>query len=233
MRPPGEGAIGRHIRLGNTTHTGRPGRLDLGDVRLKIASCLAAAVLFLAAPAAALPMLVVEFGGTTAAGRVPIGGTLEITVRAVEIPAGAPGSAGQTGLFGYGFALLFDATALSVATPPGDASGFNAATRVSLPGIVGATANRFLLPGDGPTGELVLASFALTADRRGVFTLQLTGFHHDLDGQPTGGDNVLYDGTELDASLSPFFTSALVEVPEPAGAGLLATGLLMALPRRR
>jgi hypothetical protein len=130
------------------------------------------------------------------------------SVLASGVPAGADGK----GLFGFGFMLGFDPSALAITTPLIDDLWTGMAATVADPGVVGATANRF---GEtsGPWGDgIPLASVEITALAAGDFELVLASF--------TGpGDNVLFDGYSLDEEGAEFFPTELpsVTVSEPGG----------------
>jgi hypothetical protein len=150
--------------------------------------------------ARAIPMLILDIDGQGAAATIAPGATVTASVLASEIPAGTD----PEGLFGFGFVLEFDAMGLSITTPQVDDllwTGLSAT--LSETGRVGATANRFG-EANGPSGDgILLATVEITALAMGDFWLDLTPF--------TGpGDNVLFDGTVLDAEPHLFFTSGSV-----------------------
>ena len=168
--------------------------------------------LSLAGPARAIPMLVVELSDDV----IGIGVTTMATVKGTEIPTGADGK----GLFGFGFEITFAAVGLSASTPDIDPIWTGNTAVAAGVGSVGATANR-VGENSGPSGPVVLASVVFTGLAEGQYTLQLGLF--------TGpGDNVLFDGTCLDATddctvpNGGFFGSiGLQVVPEPGAAVLL------------
>lgn len=175
----------------------------------------------LAESASAVPMLVIDLGGQGASGSATVGQVLNVSVSADQIPVGSDGN----GLFGFGFLLSIAPATTSiggVAIAP-QWTGLSSISVTS--GSVGVTAN-LLGASSGPSGSgIALASFGLTALAPGVYALSLAAL--------TGpGDNVLFDGTELDGTAS-FFTTATLTVlaPEPALGLLLA--LAAAVHRRR
>lgn len=176
----------------------------------------------LAAPAGAVPMLHLDVGGAGPDGSAPLGGTVAVQVLASDIPAGSDGD----GLFGVGFALEFDPAALEVTSyGPGPLfDGTGGLDLLELPGRVGFIANRLSEP-DGPSGDDILAgSLVLKALLPGLHDVALAGIL-------APGDNVLFDGTQLDTDPG-FFGVGSVSVPGPGGATLVLSGLL-AGPLRR
>ena len=176
----------------------------------------------------AIPMLTLDLGGSGATAAIQVGDTIQVTVRADDIP-----SAGD-GLFGFGFAITFTASGLSAGAPAIDAVWTGNSGVTNTAGRVGATAN-LLGSASGPSGSgIVLATIAFTGLASDVYTLQLEAL--------TGpGDNVLFDGTCLDASNgasctgenAAFFGSAQLTVPEPGALALLLAGASALLLRRR
>ena len=172
-----------------------------------------------AGTADAIPMLALDLGGSGAAASIGVGDTIQVAVRADEIP-----SAGD-GLFGFGFAITFAASGLSAGAPAIGATWTGSTGVTNTAGRVGATAN-LLGSASGPSGSgIALATIAFTGLASGVYTLELEAL--------TGpGDNVLFDGTCLDASNGAtctgenpaFFGSAQLTVPEPGVLTLLLAG---------
>jgi hypothetical protein len=174
--------------------------------------------LLLAVPAYALPRLEATIGGGGSLGFVELGQTVTVEVRASGIPAGSDGN----GLFGFGFAFLYSSTGLSAANPQLGplwiSTGFDDSR--NDPGDVGLTGNRFFQQ-NGPFGDnILLGSIVFTGLALGTYLLDMTHF--------TGvGDNLLFDGTILDAG-SSFFSNATIQVvPEPGTLGLMVVGMLL------
>jgi hypothetical protein len=168
-----------------------------------------------AAPAAATPVLFLDIGGEGMNAVLSPGETVTVQAFASSIP---PGSDGK-GLFGFGFAIGFSALGLSAATPTAGASWTGITSSSSSAGGVTLTSNR-LGESSGPSGDdILLGSFQLTALLPGFYVLDVTYL--------TGpGDNVLFDGTFLDASADFFSDASASVVPEPGTLGLLTLGAL-------
>ncbi len=182
-------------------------------------------LLLLSAPVAATPMLVLDVNGTGTSAVVSQGQTFVVVVSAEDIPTGTDGN----GMFGFGFEIGFTPGSMTPSAPVIDAQWTGLSGTTLGPGVVGISAN-VLGQTSGPSGNgIALATIAFSADAPGVYILMLQAL--------TGpGDNVLFDGTELDVGAG-FFTTAQVTIlatPEPSVALLLAGGLaaLARCPRR-
>jgi hypothetical protein len=195
------------------------------------AFAFAFAVLACAArPAGATPMLTLDIAGNgpaCVASCIAPGDTVQVTVLGQGIPAGSDGR----GLFGFGFRVTFDEFDLTASNLAADPQWTGLVSTDLGAGEVGITGNLFDPGGggssSGPSGDgVVLGSFDLELGlfAQGFYTLTLQAFSGP-------GDNVLFDGTELDGGSNPgFFTTGLV--PEPGIAALGALALVL-VPGRR
>jgi hypothetical protein len=209
------------VRLTSTfTTTGRIG-----------AAALQLVILLLAAPALAVPMLYVDFGGAGSSTTIGLGESATADIYATDIPAGSVDAlAGGPGLFGFGFDITFNSVGLRTVGFPAfgplfTSTGFD--STVNDVGRVGLTSNRFFMS-DGPSGDdILLGSIDFDGLSGGVYGLTLGHF--------TGaGDNILFDGTILDTAPGTFFTTgSITVVPEPGTAGLLLMGMALMSGRRR
>jgi hypothetical protein len=172
----------------------------------------------LAAPARAIPTLELSIGGGGSFGVVNVGDTITVDVLASGIPTGSDGN----GLFGFGFSIEYSAIGLAASDPqPGPLwvlTGFEDSK--NDPGDVGLTADRFFQE-SGPFGDdILLGSIVFEGLVDGIFMLDLTFY--------TGvGDNLLFDGTILDAGSSFFPQGTIQVVPEPGTLGLVLVGLFL------
>lgn len=196
--------------------------------RLKCAktalALLGLSALVAASAAHATPSMTIDIAGSGLNnGTINVGQTVTVSLYGNDIPVGTDGN----GLFGFGFAIVFDDSVLnsSVATagPLWTGTGFSASH--NDPGDVGITANRMLI-GSGPDGDDILfASIDFTGTAVGLSNLTL-GYYIGA------GDNILFDGTVLDTSLTFFESGSIEVVPEPQTALLLGLGLTFLGSRR-
>ncbi len=162
---------------------------------------------------------------------VTFGSQISLEILASGIPAGSDGK----GLFGFGFQLGFNPDVLSVSSftlgPLWTNTGFNGSQ--TGPGTIGMTANRFF-QNSGPQGNnILLATVTFTGLLAADFIDPVTGSFIccpesalPLTHFSGPGDNVLFDGTRLDAIEHNFFSNGFIRViPEPSTALLLACGL--------
>jgi len=188
-----------------------------------VALVLASAVLP-AATASAAPIMNIEVAGGGPDGVIGLGDTVTVSLYGNDIPVGTDGN----GLFGFGFSILFDDAVLSTAGPTAGPLwvGVGFSEFRNDPGDAGALANRFFAP-SGPSGnDILLASLDFTGDAIGLSNLTV--------GYYTGpGDNILFDSTVLDSSLSFFQSGSINVVPEPQTGLLLGMGLAFLAVRRR
>ena len=172
------------------------------------------------APASAVPILTVQIAGQGTAASVSSGTPVLVTVIADDIPLGSDGN----GLFGFGFTLTVGPGPVAIGSFALDPAWTGLQSIAVASSSLSVTANRLGQP-SGPAGNgIALAQFVLDGLTAGVYALTL--------GPLTGpGDNVLFDGTELDAQAG-FFGGGILTVPEP-GVVLLCAALALgaALPR--
>ncbi len=190
----------------------------------KLRSVLVGMALVVSIPSGVLatPMLSIHLNGGGSSLTVNSGASFTVEVRAQDIPT--------AGLFGFGYRVQHDATAFSTEAPTIDALWTGASAVSNTPGSPGATAN-LIGQASGPVGfDIVLAQGTFTAVRAGTFQLSLVPF--------TGvGDNVLFDGTDLETTVRAFFGTASVTVrrvvPEATLGALLGLGALAFAAARR
>lgn len=181
--------------------------------------------------ARALPMLVVDLGGNGTAATILVGGTITVSITGEEIPIDGNGVPGDgDGLFGFGFTITFDPAGVSPSAPAIHSQWTGNSSITVGSGEVGMTANR-QGESSGPAGSgVALASLTLEGLVAGDYTISL--------GPLTGpGDNILFDGTCLDAANgvactgenTAFFGSGalLTVVPEPRLVALLAAAFVV------
>lgn len=175
----------------------------------------------LSSSAYAVPMLRIDVGGQGSAGSAPVGSTVTVSITLDGVPAGSDGN----GLYGFGFRLAYDAALLAASQPVVAPIWTGLSSTANDPGSAGATANLFQqgiplppLAGDG----IPLATIDFDVLAGGVVTLTLAPF--------TGtGDNVLFDGTDLDTTADvAFFAQTGTILPEPATAWLAAAACAVA-----
>jgi len=186
-------------------------------------------MVLLAAPAAYAtsieidPIMNIEVGGSGTSDTIGVGETVTVSLYDNEIPAGTDGN----GLFGFGFAIVYDDSVLTSSAATAGALWVNVGFTDSrnTPGDVGMLVSRSFVS-SGPSGnDILLASIDFTGVSPGVTSLTV--------GYYTGpGDNVLFDGTVLDNSLSFFQSGSIEVVPEPQTALLLGMGLIFLGARR-
>lgn len=183
-----------------------------------------ATALVAASAADASPTMNIEVGGSGTSDTIVSGETITVELYGNDIPVGTDGN----GLFGFGFAIVYDDSVLtsSVATAGALWVGVGFTDSRNDLGDVGMLANRFFVS-SGPSGNnILLASIDFTGASPGVTSLTV--------GYYTGsGDNVLFDNTALDNSLSFFQSGSIEVVPEPQTALLLGMGLIFLGARRR
>lgn len=180
-------------------------------------------LLLVSAPAHAVPLMHLSVGGAGPDGNVRTGDSVTLSILASGIPAGSDGF----GLFGFGFDIGFDATGLAASNltlgPLWQLTGFD--DSLDLPGLVGLTSNRFFQT-SGPFGDdILLGTIDFQGLVRGSYDLTL-GFFTGV------GDNVLFDGTMIDADPG-FFGTGSITVPEPVSSVLFLIGLLALSSSRR
>jgi hypothetical protein len=203
----------------STTPT-KPRRPGPGVLGALLAVGILAAHLAVSPAAEAATMAIDAAGqGVTAT----VGGDFDVAIRLDGVPAGSDGK----GLFGFGFSLVFDASAFSVVSVSIASSPWTGfADTSSTAGLASATANVFGSP-SGPSGDAIpLATVRLSPLATGVFTLALAT-------RSGVGDTILFDGTALDAASDFFGGASVTVVPEPRGCIALYGGLLALAARRQ
>ena len=180
-------------------------------------------LLLVSASAHAVPLMHLSVGGAGPDGNVQTGNSVTLSILASGIPAGSDG----LGLFGFGFDIGFDATGLAASNltlgPLWQATGID--DSLDLPGLVWKK-RLDVSPTSGPFGDDILLG---TIDFQGL----VPGPYDLTLGFFTGeGDNVLFDGTVLDAAPG-FFGTGSITVPEPVSSVLFLIGLLALSSSRR